>query len=176
MKKSNIYTAIISLIMTVSFASCGNSAAENTESANSVSDAASGTTEIRSVTDENGDTVEVVSTRFKENAGGAINTSEIFSEKDLEQSADTTNTEKIEVSDGNTFTISSGGTYTVSGTAANFTIRIEADKEDKVQLVLDGVNITNDDFPVIYVVNADKCYVTTAENSASHFSRSSTKP
>ena len=44
------------------------------------------------------------------------------------------------------------------GTAC--TVRIEADKEAKIQLVLDGVSITNDDFPAIYVVSADKVFIT----------------
>ncbi len=169
MKKTNIYTAIISLIMAVSLASCGNTASDSTASTSSVSDAANGTTEIRSVTNENGETVEVVSTTFKENSSGLLDTSEIFSDKDLEQSASKENAQKIEVSDGNTFTISTGGTYIASGTASNFTIRVEADKEDKVQIILDGVNITNDSTPAIYVVSADKCFVTTTDGSENVF-------
>lgn len=35
----------------------------------------------------------------------------------------------------------------------------------KVQLVLDGVTITNTSEPAIYVLDADKCFVTSAEGS-----------
>ena len=62
-----------------------------------------------------------------------------------------------------TVTISEAGVYVITGSASNFTIKVETDKESKVQLVLDGVSITNDDFPVIYVVSADKVFVTTTD-------------
>jgi hypothetical protein len=42
---------------------------------------------------------------------------------------------------------------------------VNAGSSDKVQLVLDGVNITNSDFPAIYVISADKCFITTAAGS-----------
>ncbi len=45
---------------------------------------------------------------------------------------------------------------------------MNAAEDAKVQLVLDGVSITNDDFPAIYVVSADKVFVTsTGSNSLS---------
>ena len=53
------------------------------------------------------------------------------------------------------------GVYVISGNASNFTIRVETDKESKIQLVLDGTEISNENFPVIYVVSADKVFVTT---------------
>ena len=61
-------------------------------------------------------------------------------------------------------TISEAGVYVLSGTAKNFTVKVETDKESKVQLVLDGLEVTNDSFPVIYVVSADKCFVTTTDS------------
>jgi hypothetical protein len=42
---------------------------------------------------------------------------------------------------------------------------VNAQADDaKVQLVLDGVSITNTDSPAIYVVSADKCFVTTTDS------------
>ena len=63
--------------------------------------------------------------------------------------------------------ITSAGTYVFTGIASGVTITVEAGDEDKVQLVLDGVSISNKDFPCIYVKNADKVFVTTTgtENS-----------
>ena len=49
------------------------------------------------------------------------------------------------------------------------TIIVEAGDEDKVQLVLDGVSISNKDFPCIYVKNADKVFVTSTETENSLF-------
>ena len=166
MKKTNIYTAIISLIMAVTLSSCGSSqAAGSTSSKTAEGTVKNGTTEIKSVENENGETIEVISTSFDENTSGALDTSEAFSERDLEQTADTSEATALEIANGKTVSISDGGTYIVSGTAKNCTIRIEADKKEKVQLILDGVNITNDDFPAIYVVSADKCFITTSEGS-----------
>ncbi|MCR5728615.1 MAG: carbohydrate-binding domain-containing protein [Lachnospiraceae bacterium] len=89
---------------------------------------------------------------------------DLFSKRDLNQAPDLTDADIIEVVDGKSYTISSEGIYIIRGTAANCTIRVEADKEAKVQLVLDGVSITNDNFPAIYVVSADKCFVTTTDS------------
>ena len=88
----------------------------------------------------------------------------LFTERDLNQTPDTSSAEKITVSDGETIDITSAGVYLISGTASNCTIRVEADSADKVQLVLDGVNITNDSAPAIYIVNADKCFITTTDS------------
>lgn len=55
--------------------------------------------------------------------------------------------------------------YFISGSAENCTIKVEAAKDDKVQLVLDGVTVKNGYSPAIYVVSADKCFITTAEDS-----------
>ena len=41
---------------------------------------------------------------------------------------------------------------------------MEAGDEDKVQLVLDGVTMTNDSTPCIYVKSADKVFVTTTDS------------
>ena len=87
-----------------------------------------------------------------------------FTKRDLEQTADTSEAKSITVSDDMTIDITEEGVYTISGTAENCTIRVEADQNAKVQLVLDGVSVTNVDFPVIYVVSADKVFITTTDS------------
>ncbi|MBQ8940648.1 MAG: carbohydrate-binding domain-containing protein [Firmicutes bacterium] len=94
------------------------------------------------------------------NTSAAADTSELFSDRDLKQTADTSSAKTLTVSDGKTLSVTEEGVYVISGTAKNATIKVEASKDAKVQLVLDGVNIINDDFPAIYVVSADKCFVT----------------
>ena len=89
--------------------------------------------------------------------------SDVFTERDLEQTADTSDSQNITVSDNSTIDITEEGVYVINGSAENCTIRVEADDNAKVQLVLDGVSITNSDFPVIYVVSADKVFVTATE-------------
>ncbi|MFI3176736.1 MAG: carbohydrate-binding domain-containing protein [Eubacteriales bacterium] len=66
---------------------------------------------------------------------------------------------------GDTITITEGGTYYIEGALENGQIIIQADAEDKVQLVLDNVTITNYTSPVIYCVEADKVFITTESNS-----------
>ncbi len=98
-------------------------------------------------------------------SGTEINDSDIFTDRDLLQEADTSEAETIEVADNEDITISEAGTYIITGTAENATIIVEAADDAKVQLVLDNVSITNDDSPAIYVKSADKVFVTTAEGS-----------
>lgn len=56
--------------------------------------------------------------------------------------------------------ISSAGTYIVSGELTDGQLMVDAGDDDKVQLVLAGATIHNEDGPAIYVRNADKCFVT----------------
>ena len=95
---------------------------------------------------------------------GQLDTSDMFSERDLTQNADVSGAKTITVSDSSTIDITEEGVYVVTGTAKNCTIRVNADKEAKIQLVLDGVQITNDSSPAIYVVSADKCFITTTSS------------
>ena len=99
-------------------------------------------------------------------AAGEENTSsdEWYSDRDMEQSPDTSDTKTIEVTDGQTLSITEEGTYILQGTASDCTVLVNA-PEAKVQLILDNVTVTNTSSPVIYVLDADKCFVTTAEGS-----------
>ena len=88
----------------------------------------------------------------------------IFTKRDLAQTADLTDATAVTVAVGKSIDITEAGTYVVTGTASECTIRVNLDDPDgKVQLVLDGVSITNTDFPAIYVVEADKCFITTTQ-------------
>ena len=58
--------------------------------------------------------------------------------------------------------ISSAGTYIVSGELTDGQLLVDAGDDDKVQLVLAGAIIHNEDGAAIYVRNADKCFVTLA--------------
>ena len=94
------------------------------------------------------------------------NQSELFTDRDLVQTADLTEAVTYAVADGQDITITEAGVYVLTGQAKDVTVYVAADKEDKVQLVLDGLAITNGDAPAIYVKSADKVFVTTAGDSA----------
>ena len=105
-----------------------------------------------------------------EAAGAEKNTassekSDLFTERDLAQTADLSEAKAITVADGETVTISEAGVYILTGSAENACVVVEAGDDDKVQLVLDGVSITNGDQPCILVENADKVFITSAEGS-----------
>lgn len=86
--------------------------------------------------------------------------SELFTERDLEQTADTAGATQYNVTDGESIKITSAGVYIISGNAENVTIYIEAGSEDKVQLVLQNLSITNENMPCIYIKTADKVFIT----------------
>jgi len=102
----------------------------------------------------------------------------MFTSRDLDTGFDeessaniTLNGDEVEVSgngvsaDGTTITITSEGTYIFSGTLNDGQIVVDAADTDKVQIVLNGVTITNDDSACIYVKSADKVFITLAKNS-----------
>ena len=71
--------------------------------------------------------------------------------------------------DGTTVYISAKGTYLLSGSCANGQIVVEVTKEDKVQLVLNGLNLTCADSAPLYVICADKVGLTLAPGSENSF-------
>ena len=75
---------------------------------------------------------------------------------------------------GSTATITGAGTYVLSGTLDNGCIVVDAGKEDKVQLVLNGVEIQSADFAAIYVKQADKVFVTLADGTTNTLSNGGT--
>ena len=107
-----------------------------------------------------------------------IDTSDMFSGRDKEVGYDETESISVQLSDdgsvcesdavlmeGNTITIADEGTYILSGTLTNGMVAVAAEDTDKVQLVLDGVSISNSESAALYILSADKVFVTTAAGS-----------
>ena len=107
---------------------------------------------------------DTVLTNANVTSTGKIDATDLFSKRDLTQTADLSNAETITLSDGQNVSITKEGVYVISGSAKNVTITVEAADDAKVQLVLDGLSITNSDEPCIYVKNADKVFVTTTDS------------
>lgn len=91
---------------------------------------------------------------------------EQFTERDLLQTADLTGAVSYTVSDGQDIQITSAGLYVLTGAANNAAVIVDAGKDDKVQLVLDGISVTNTDFPAIYVKSAAKVFITVSGDSS----------
>lgn len=108
---------------------------------------------------------DAIITSVADYSGGVFAATEQFTERDLTQNADLSAAAYYTVSDGEDIHITEAGVYVLSGTASNVTVYVEAADDAKVQLVLDGVSVTNDDFPCVYVTSADKVFVTTSADS-----------
>ena len=107
-----------------------------------------------------------------------IDVSNMFSDRDKEIGYDEENSTVIKLSDdsttcdsdavqisGNTVTIIDEGTYILSGTLTDGMVIVDSEDTDKVQLVLNGVDITSAESAAIYVREADKVFITTASDS-----------
>ncbi|WP_044974204.1 carbohydrate-binding domain-containing protein [Ruminococcus sp. HUN007] len=166
-KKSGAPSLIISAMLMAALSGC-SSLPDLSESVREDSSVITG-----SETDKSSGKVTVMSESLSEKAGDQDVTEEsseeektLFTERDLKQTADTANAGAITAKDGETVEITEEGVYTVSGNAKNFTVKVNADEKAKVQLVLDGVNVENEDAPAIYVVSADKVFVTTTDSES----------
>lgn len=68
--------------------------------------------------------------------------------------------------EGATVRITAEGTYVVRGSLTDGQLQVEVGDEEKVQVVLGGVDISNQAGPAFYVKNADKVFLTLAEGTA----------
>lgn len=111
-------------------------------------------------------------------ASAAVDVSDMFTDRDKEIGYDEETSAAITLSGNNAscasdsveiaegmVTIREEGTYILSGTLDDGTIVVDAEDTDKIQLVLNGVDITAEDCAAIYVRSADKVFVTMAEGS-----------
>ena len=161
-KMRRMYITLAALMMAAALTACSTSGgtADSTivekTTTESMAENDKETTQI-----ENDWTVGSDTEESEENEDAA---SEYFTERDLEQTADTSEAEKIQLTSGQDVSIDKEGVYVISGEAENVTITVEAGDEDKVQLVLNGVTVKNTDTPFIYVKSADKVFVTTTES------------
>ena len=67
--------------------------------------------------------------------------------------------------DGDTVTFTEKGTYLITGALSNGQLVVDAADDVKVQLVLDNASVTCEGSAALYIVSADKVFLTTAEGS-----------
>ena len=137
--KKKILIAGLATLFALSVVACSYDAVTSGNSTDSVtsSTAAVKLNDVSSKTSTDSTVTENVS----------YDTNDLFTERDLEQTADTSEAQTITVTDNKDIEITEEGTYVITGTASEVTIKVNAGDEDKVQLVLDGVSVTNKDFP-----------------------------
>lgn len=107
-----------------------------------------------------------------------INEDEMFTDRDFKTDYDTSKSVSVELKGDsvscesdtlkikkNTITLSEEGTYIFSGTLNDGMIVVDAEESDKLQIVLDNASITSNTSAALYIIEADKVFVTLAEGS-----------
>lgn len=118
-----------------------------------------------------------------ESGSDTIDTSEMFSNRDMDFSYEEENavkillsddgsscdSENVEISDGQIWILEEG-CYLLSGSLAEGQIVVEAEDTAKLQLVFQGVDVNCSTSAALYVKQADKVFVTLAEGTENHLS------
>lgn len=160
MRKKKLFTSMLVFAMLLS--GCGNQGGNGTSNTSSAGSASQ--SEGATVTD-------------------AVNADEMFTDRDyrvdydenesavIELNGDsaTCSSDAVEIS-GSTITITDEGTYIVRGTLDDGMIIVNAEDSDKPQIVLDGVTINSATSAPVYVLEADKVFITLAEGTTNTLS------
>ncbi len=169
-KKGKVSIVLMTVFITAAMGltACANSDVTDALNTTLTSMESTDTTEpqgMEKMTKSNDSTENYSSGNSNGSSSTLLDTSSMFSDRDLEQEADLTDATYITLSSGEDVSITEEGVYVISGSAKNTSIVVEADDTAKVQIVLDDVSITNEDAPAIYVKSADKVFVTTSSDS-----------
>lgn len=146
MNRKKFLALIISLALCAGAAGCSSNSASNTTSTSSSS------TEILSSINISASKAETI---------GAAGTSIVLGDSCTVSGPGAT------VS-GSTVTITAAGTYSVKGTLADGQIIVNAGDKDNVYIILNGADISSSSSAAIYVKNADKAVIWTAEGTENH--------
>ena len=177
-------SVVLTGMIAVSLAACSTGTSTGTSSSGSSSESTESSANAGSadVTDGSSSesldsSSEILSGESNFYASSSLDSSEFFTERDLDPSYEASEAVSISLSDtgitssskgvsvdGSTVTISEEGIYEISGSLSDGQIVVDADGA-KVQLVLKGANISNDSSAAIYVKDADKVFITLAEGS-----------
>ena len=153
MKKSIILSVIFSFIILLS--GCGSENNEDNNSGNTESNTQNGASQQLSIDISEMFTDRDMATDYDEEKAAFIT---------LSGNAASCESDAVTI-DNSDITITDEGTYIVSGTLTDGTIIINADDTDKIQIVLNGANISRSSYSAVYVLSADKVFITTAEGS-----------
>jgi len=170
-KKRQIQIMAAVLVCGILVTACGKQAGNNANAA--AFDA--GHVDTTAAQNEKNDTNVISGVAY---TGTTIDTEDLFSDRDLSGAYDASECSRITLSDadctadsknvavdGSIITITGGGDYIVTGTMSDGMIIVDVDKSEKVQLVLNGVDITSKTSAAIYVKKADKVFITLADGT-----------
>jgi hypothetical protein len=162
--KKKIIIMLIGLSLSMGIVGCSNSNEASTNKANTMVE--EGTSESTTASSsENTINIETIS---------SIDISSGESESVGEVDAFITLGDNITIdgsgatTDNNKVTIDSAGTYSLSGSLNDGQIIINADDDDKVYLILNGVSLTCSDSAPIYAMNSDKIVISLADGTENY--------
>lgn len=169
-KERKILSIAVAILMTFGFSGCNDT---DTNGKNSTADSQQSQSPDDNTTINqlpSGNTLTEITVDY-------LDTSDMFSDRELSCEYDSNDAELIELSGENAqtnaggvslkdgvLTITSEGVYVLRG-QLDGQIVIEADESDKIQLVFDNATITTDKGCAVYVKSADKLFITTTEKS-----------
>lgn len=151
-----IIMGMTSIVVALSLIGCTSGAASTDSTTKEVN-----TKEV-STTESIETTTVVISTEAT-----ATDDTGVFTERELEQTADLSEAVTLAPKSGEDLTITESGVYVLSGTYEDVTVIVEAADDAKVQLVLDGYHVDNVDVPAIYIKSGDKIFVTSTDSENS---------
>lgn len=173
-KKYQVIAAVLMYSMIVT--ACGSQANNNTDKSAVAAQAENVESNSSDSSSTNKNDTSVISGAADNET--IIDRAKLFSDRDLSGEYDAEKCDNITLSDtgcttdskhvtidGNTVTINGEGDYIVHGTLRDGMIIVDVDKSEKVQLVLNGVDITSKSSAAIYVKKADKVFVTLADGT-----------
>lgn len=175
MRKKNLYMISVLLTAGMVLSGCSDVVIGNSSDSSLSSDF---------LTDSEADSTDDSSTDSSDDSSSSDSTtstasSDYFTDRDLDPSYDESEAINVTLSgdtvtadgdgveiDGSTITITAAGVYVFTGTLDDGQIVVDADKNsDKVQIVLNGVDITCSYSACIYVKSADKVFITSADGT-----------
>ena len=133
MKKLGVLLLIPFMAMNIA---CTKASTASAGTAASATEAPAETTVQNNTTETDANTAAVTT---------SAETGEYFTDRDMEQTADLTNAVTYTVEDNQDINITEEGVYVLKGSAKEVTVTVDAADDAKVQIVLDGVTITNTD-------------------------------
>ncbi len=108
----------------------------------------------------------------------SVSAADLFTDRDKEISYDKDSCISITLDDkktscesdtvklnGSTVTITEEGNYILTGALTDGMVIVDADKDSKIQLILDNVSVNSASSSALYVKQAEKVFLTTAANS-----------
>ena len=174
MKKKILAVTVATALIVSCFTSCDNNTSSDSQSSQVTSSAASNSDSSSVSTDTSSDKSDSTSDSGSD-SDKQLTADDMFSDRDLSgdysectditlsASTASCSDSSVTVADGSV-TIIKAGTYRLSGTFTGQII-VNAGDSDKVQLVLDNASITKEGSAALYIINADKVFVTTVKGT-----------